>query len=370
MDSPGLKPEEKADGWKRIRSHMESHPLSAAEGAVTANDEAFAVSFFHAASEVSLTEPEHNAAYASVSEHKDLAAFFAPAQQVSLGTLERASILSGIVGGHVPHASPVHEAAPIKMTFFRWMVPALGIVFLAGAGGIGISYAAEDALPGEFLYSIKRASEQLEASFRFSAEARANADAKRMERRMQEAKKLRETAKLTDSVSTTLDQEFRLERREANQHIQELEENGKEQAAAILRARLNATEDAYKRYVQRSDDSSSSAPAKNYPTLVEPVITEVVRKAEVAGGSAMSAYASAATTVKVSDDGSRLESRSRIEVRSTHDTNVESNTAQEATDAEMEAAKAAADAQVKDALEKANHLGADIQAQVQEQLAR
>lgn len=64
----------------------------------------------------------------------------------------------------------------------------IAAAFVLFAGGIGLSFAAETALPGDMLYSFKlNVNERAHASFIFSEDSRAQFETIRLERRLEEA---------------------------------------------------------------------------------------------------------------------------------------------------------------------------------------
>jgi hypothetical protein len=118
------------------------------------------------------------------------------------------------------------------------------IIFVLMGGGAAL---AQDTIPGDFLYPLKRVQERIHSTIKFSAASKAEMEASHMDRRVEEATKLKVRGELTEEASIELDNEYRRERREALKNVKTMESAGSSQAAASLRARMKATEDRYER---------------------------------------------------------------------------------------------------------------------------
>ncbi|TSC77034.1 MAG: hypothetical protein G01um101431_217 [Parcubacteria group bacterium Gr01-1014_31] len=134
----------------------------------------------------------------------------------------------------------VRDAAPDLFAFLRrpsFAVISLGILL---AGG-GVSYAAEDALPGGFLYPIKVAvTEPLRATLTFSAEQRAVLAAKLADRRLREAERLAADGRLTAETSAQLANQLTKHAAKVQANVARLEAAGNVQAAANIGTALEA----------------------------------------------------------------------------------------------------------------------------------
>ena len=93
---------------------------------------------------------------------------------------------------HVVYAEP----APSR--FWEWLpIPgklpsmAFSVLLLLGVSGVGLTYAAEDALPGDTLYGVKiYVNEAVRSSLQFTAADRARWAVERLRRRMEELHQL------------------------------------------------------------------------------------------------------------------------------------------------------------------------------------
>lgn len=134
---------------------------------------------------------------------------FEKSRQVSLTDLERASLR------HILRAAaqvPVREAAPARpmfvpmFTFARTMPIILIVIILAGGG---VSFAAENALPGDSLYALKLdVNERVRGWAALSPEAEANWQVRRAERRLDEAVVLAANGKLNAEAAAQVQANF------------------------------------------------------------------------------------------------------------------------------------------------------------------
>lgn len=234
-----LTQEEKNQSWSAIAAAMQAGQSGC---------EPDVVRFFQAAAHESLSaEEKHDAlremrsmlSCADPASDEVIAAFFAPAQETCMTVQEKESA----------HAAALQVRS---WGFLRllpslgWGVPALSIVLVVLAGA-GMSYAAGDSLPGDFLYPIKKVQENIQTDLPFGTQSHAETRTAQVGIRLKEAESLRAKNRLSKQVGESVDQEFRLERRSALDNIQQLISEGKEEQASSLHARLNAYQDAYDR---------------------------------------------------------------------------------------------------------------------------
>lgn len=210
----------------------------------------------------------------------DLQTFFGPASQHRLSVSEKEDIYRQLQG-RLPSSVPAESAyggsffwRGLRSIFSSW-TPVAAVVIVLVLAGAGIT-SAESALPGDFLYPLKRMNERISKSVRFSTEARVAVEAEHMQKRLDEATALEAKGRLNETSTVELDQEYRLERREAVKHIEQLEAAGKQEVVAAMRARLNAAEDRYERLFKgkrrqqpKQDERSGLRDARQFPTVKE-----------------------------------------------------------------------------------------------------
>lgn len=143
--------------------------------------------------------------------------------------------------------SAVRSPFVAVMPFMRPLLSGVLIVVLAFGSTTTITWAAQAAMPGETLYTVKIASEQIRERFALSPEAKVVIAALRAERRLAEAVTLRKQSRLTSDIESRLQASF-------TEHVARITETLaddlgdiplSETASAIARieARLGAMED-------------------------------------------------------------------------------------------------------------------------------
>jgi len=102
------------------------------------------------------------------------------------------------------------EIFRLLQTFGRRYAPAaLGLVFIAAS--TGVSFAAEKAVPGEPLYSVKvNFNEEVVGALSFSEEAKTDWEVRRAERRLEEAGRLASRGVFTDDLREQVTEQFTL----------------------------------------------------------------------------------------------------------------------------------------------------------------
>ncbi len=112
-------------------------------------------------------------------------------------------------------------------------------IFLVGAGSSGVSYAAGDALPGEFLYPVKlNINEPIRSQFAFKDESKVEFAMKLAERRIDELHKLKEKGMIPPELQDGMREKLKGHMEFADEHLRLLEEKGGHDRAKFLRERL------------------------------------------------------------------------------------------------------------------------------------
>jgi hypothetical protein len=139
------------------------------------------------------------------------------ATQVSLSDSERERmkrVLSEYVAMKPMRNAPLARRAPLSymfMSVYAFSRKSVAALLIAGIlfSGAGVSFAAENALPGDALYSLKvDVNEPIVAALSVSSESKALWNAERAERRLEEAAKLASDDRLTDTLKEELEQQF------------------------------------------------------------------------------------------------------------------------------------------------------------------
>lgn len=122
---------------------------------------------------------------------------------------------------------------------------ALALIIALALGG-GVSFAAENAVPGDALYVVKtEVNENVRAALAVSAEADARWHVKAAERRLQEAERLSARGELTADVTAELAAEFSQHAEAALEGATTLAEEGHTEASSAITTELETTVAAY-----------------------------------------------------------------------------------------------------------------------------
>ena len=141
----------------------------------------------------------------------------------------------------------------------------LSAATLVVVGG-GLSFAAEQSVPGDLLYGIKtNVNEGLLYSMNGSASARADAELNLAERRMEEARTLQANGELTADVQADIDSQIRTHLANAGTYAVSAEQEGDDvDAVTEIRSRLNTVTSAQSTlFLGGSAASDSSASTMN-----------------------------------------------------------------------------------------------------------
>lgn len=130
---------------------------------------------------------------------------------------------------------PLRNApVPTRMQyFFSYRMVASALMFTLVLGGWGTAYAAEDALPGEALYTVKEISEAARALVRVSPESRIAWDTERALRRLEETRALAQVNALSEETQRDLEQRFELFKKRAETRIATIESDERALAYAL-----------------------------------------------------------------------------------------------------------------------------------------
>jgi hypothetical protein len=306
----GLSPAEKKAGFAALKAHItaEKAEMSRAE------DVADVATFFAPAQSVALNAAEKEEALAVLSAEMPVAAFFAAAREVVLADHEKERCLNAIRADAAEGGAPAAEWSWSFLSI-RWSSFAAAFVLVLVAGA-GITYASDAALPGDFLYPVKRVSEQIQTSLSLSVTSHTEATARHLEKRLREAEVLQERKKLSGPETQVVDQEFRAERRQVLNGIERLEEDGKTEQASAMRARLNAYIDAYERTMGvrpgRDGDADGDAQA-SASASVHVALPLSVSSSSSGGAASASSLSAAASSVHSSSSVSAASSAGSLQ---------------------------------------------------------
>lgn len=125
-------------------------------------------------------------------------------------------------------------------------MPILAYVLILAVVGGGVSTAAEGALPGDALYTIKvKVNEEVRAALTASTEAKAEWEARRAERRLEEAAELEAKGELKEGAKAELEEKFEEHAQRVAERLVKLEAKGKAEVAAKVAERFERSLEAH-----------------------------------------------------------------------------------------------------------------------------
>lgn len=277
-------------------------------------------SFFRSARSIGLTPDEFdgikknlrksvtNAHEARHDSTMDQTKFLKSAKELSLRTEEKVQIRAAIM-------ESIASASPSTSLFRRLLRIGSGVMavtMIFGLCGASASYAAESALPGDALYTVKvKFTESILIRLNNSVEAKANVQARLVNRRLEEAKKLAEQSRFTAERVAIVQANL-------SAHISELEVDLKElkalndSAATNIAIETSATVKAHESLLQKIVSKEDQSPLKNFLGTTER-IAQVVRHT---GIDESSPDVARKAIQKAKDEISRVRSHEGLETNS------------------------------------------------------
>lgn len=179
---------------------------------------------------------------------KDIHTFFSKARSESLSSSEKDETRRFLVA--YAEAMPVRDPAPKRQVsrgmsaifLTRKYMPVFGILLAASLAFGGVSFAAEQALPGDALYTVKvDVNEEVRSALTVSPKAKAEWEARRVERRMEEAEQLAAKAKLDAGARADLEQRLAVHTGRVNKQVDTMETDNDFESASDLSSRLEGS---------------------------------------------------------------------------------------------------------------------------------
>jgi hypothetical protein len=153
--------------------------------------------------------------------------------------------------------TPYFTPSPFFSSFAKGFSFALIVLVV---GGSTITYASNNTLPGDLLYTVKvNFAEPLERSLRFSQEAKMETKTKHIERRLTEAQILIKKDTHTTNQHEELRQRIERQIKEINSNIDILETNGQANAILEVTSRLDSVLKAHKNILNQNLNETKTA---------------------------------------------------------------------------------------------------------------
>jgi len=172
------------------------------------------------------------------------------AHRVKLSASAKASIRQTLLS-HIEN-NPVREASSARLLYqnpfsffthfltFRssLLMPILILTIVAMLGG-GTAFAAQSALPGDFLYPVKvNINEEIQNALTFKQEAKANLELSHAEERVKEALSVEAKGELQETKKEQIEDQIARHSARISDIAKKLEDRGNEQAAQAVRGNL------------------------------------------------------------------------------------------------------------------------------------
>ena len=219
-----LQAAEKAAIWQELLAFREGGLVRKEEAVRHTKRMPTVHQFIKAAQSLQMTDSEKNESYARISER----------------------------AGAIRPRRSVGEMFDLLLPRLHFAPVLASVLLLAMTIGGTVSYAAESALPGEFLYGIKvHVNEPLAGSFKFTSESRARHEARRAIRRLEEAEHLAVRADLNAATAAAISEKMKWHATNIRKNIDSLRARGLADAAASLDAELMASIQAHENILVR-----------------------------------------------------------------------------------------------------------------------
>ncbi|KKW20007.1 MAG: hypothetical protein UY63_C0003G0020 [Parcubacteria group bacterium GW2011_GWA2_51_10] len=199
-------------------------------------------------------------------------------------------------------AASVHARARVPVFVWRRFAPlTLGLVLTLG---IGTSFAAEGALPGEPLYPVKiHVNERIEYALATSPHAEAKVEATHAIKRLDEAEKLAHAGKLDAKINNEIRESFSNKVEAVDERIQNLKERGDLAASVEVRKGFEKSLAARSRILAELIDDGETPVATAAAALeVRAMRVEIVQHAEPNASSTLEERASLRAESEDEDD--------------------------------------------------------------------
>lgn len=180
------------------------------------------------------------------------------AKKVNLSKKEKAEIRANLLVRMGADGCQINKRSSI-FKFIKPMPIFASLLVMAMLGG-GVSFAAENSLPGEVLYPIKvKINEEVRATLALSGEAKADWEARRAERRLEELEKLAVAGKLNPEVKAKIEANFEKHAEKTKERIAKLESKADIKAAADISSKLETSLRAHGKILKKFSGAASTA---------------------------------------------------------------------------------------------------------------
>jgi len=198
--------------------------------------------------------------------NKGIKNFIKAAKRDRLSERERSLVRSKIsefisfnpIRGAMPHLAERSYLSIFEVRAFA-KAAAFVLIIAVVAGGSGVSYAAQNSLPGQTLYTIKvNVNEAVESGFARTPEARVALQSKHVERRLEEAQTLAKTDKLSKETEQIVIKKIADHIADLEKEIDTLKEKGRVDVVLETTAKLAPVMEAHKEILEKNASESET----------------------------------------------------------------------------------------------------------------
>lgn len=200
----------------------------------------------------------------------------------------------------------------VSVSYFSKAISFALIVLIAGGGTI--SYASEDTLPGDTLYTVKvNVKEPLEEKLAFTPQAKLEVKTKQVEKRLTEAQTLLQNNDTSPEKHKEVEDRVEKQVEEISQTITELQEKGDVETILSTTSKLQPVLKAHQEALKKEVAENSSEETSKENSEIETVSVEPTRMmtAEVSL-TVVSTETAVVATTSISTDSSESELKSSL----------------------------------------------------------
>lgn len=157
----------------------------------------------------------------------------------------REELLSFVRNGDMPRFHPQRsKGSYVSFNYLKPMPLLLALVILLGGG---TSFAAEKALPGDFLFPVKvHVNEEVKSMLSVSDSAKADWETSRADRRLSETEQLASEHQIDPKALAQIESNFQAQADRINELIAQLQEKNKTADASAIAARFQGVLETHK----------------------------------------------------------------------------------------------------------------------------
>lgn len=258
-------------------------------------------------------------------DDRDLHDFFGPAQRHRLTVREKERSFDWL-DDRIARGYGQYDGSflwrTLRVIFSGW-TPVAAAVVICVVTGAGLSFA-QNAVPGDPLYPLKRLGEQMRFRISLDEASKADVGVDHLNARLEEAATMELKGTLTGKAAVMLDQDFRSEHSEAAVRIEALERQPRalhlEEKISKIRERLKKSEERYERTLKTH--TRQAVPAMMNTEVEKAVEMKINARAKIDATVDANIDAQIDATIDVNADASSASGSVRVQSREKIDRNI------------------------------------------------